>query len=126
VFILYQKDLLRLTPEAALRRQENGPVDEYAARLVEGVAARGEKIDALLQHHVAGWSLDRLGVLERSILRMAVYELLWEPDVPPAVAIDEAVALAKRFCSDEAGALVNGVLGAIAASLDVDSADAQR
>jgi N utilization substance protein B len=126
VFILYQKDLLRLTPEAALRRQENGPVDEYAARLVEGVAARGDKIDALLQQHVAGWTLDRLGVLERSILRMAVYELLWEPDVPPAVAIDEAVALAKRFCSDEAGALVNGVLGAIAASLDVDSADARR
>jgi N utilization substance protein B len=90
-------------------------VDPYARSLVLGVAEEREAIDAVLQRHVAGWSLDRLGTLERSILRLATYELLWEADVPAAVAMDEAVGLAKRFCSDEAGALVNGILGSLAA-----------
>lgn len=125
VFILYQQDLLKLTLETALRKQGSGPLDDYTARLVKGVTARREEIDALLEAHVAGWSLERLGVLERAILRTSVYELLCEPSVPPPVAIDEAVALAKRFCSDEASALVNGVLGAIASSLDCGSAGVQ-
>jgi transcription antitermination protein NusB len=72
---------------------------------------------------VSGWSVDRLGVLERSILRLAVFELLWRDDVPAAVAIDEAVALTKRFCSDEAGALVNGVLGSLIAAKDATRSD---
>ena len=88
----------------------------YARGLVLGVAGELTAIDHALQHHVAGWSLDRLGALERSILRLATYELLWEAGVPEAVAIDEAVRLARRFCSDEAGALVNGILGSIALS----------
>ena len=81
-----------------------------------GAAGQREAIDSLLEQHVAGWSLERLGVLERSILRLATYELLWEAEVPDAVVIDEAVELAKRFCSDEAGSLVNGILGSLAAS----------
>jgi N utilization substance protein B len=85
---------------------------------VMGVARERSDIDSILQEHVSGWSVDRLGVLERSILRLAAFELLWRPDVPAAVAIDEAVALAKRFCSDEAGALVNGVLGSLIAAKD--------
>jgi N utilization substance protein B len=116
VFILYQQDLLELTPGAALRRVDDAGVDRYARGLVLGVAQYLEAIDAVLQQHVAGWSLERLGTLERSVLRLATYELLWEAGVPEAVVIDEAVELAKRFCSDEAGALVNGILGSIAIS----------
>jgi len=81
-----------------------------------GTAREHEGIDEVLKRHVAGWSLERLGTLERSILRLATYELLWEAVVPEAVAIDEAIELAKRFCSDEAGALINGILGSIALS----------
>ena len=118
VFVLYQQDLLKLTPGAAMQRLEGTAMDEYALVLVMGVARRKSEIDAILQEHISGWSVDRLGVLERSILRLAAFELLWRDDVPAAVAIDEAVALAKRFCSDEAGALVNGVLGSLIASND--------
>jgi N utilization substance protein B len=118
VFILYQQDLLELTPGAALQRTGEAAgeaaVDPYARSLVLGVAEEREAIDAVLRRHVAGWSLDRLGTLERSILRLATYELLWEPGVPAPVVMDEAVGLAKRFCSDEAGALVNGILGSLA------------
>ena len=113
VFILYQQDLLKLTAVAALSRMDDGEVDGYARRLVLGVAAKVEDIDGLLALHVAGWSLDRLGVLERAILRVAAYELLWEGEVPQAVVIDEAVTLARRFCSGEASALINGVLGSL-------------
>lgn len=116
VFILYQQDLLELTLGAALRRVDDLAIDRYARGLVLGVAEHLEAIDAVLQQHVARWSLERLGTLERSVLRLAAYELLWEAGVPEAVAIDEAVELAKRFCSDEAGALVNGILGSIAIS----------
>ena len=70
-----------------------------------GVDKESEDIDRMLSEHVTGWSLERLGVLERAILRCAAYELCWEQEVPQAVAIDEAVSLAKRFCSAEAGAL---------------------
>jgi transcription antitermination protein NusB len=126
VFVLYQQDLLRLSSEAAARRRGGTPLDPYASSLVAGVMEQITDIDALLADHLQGWSLERLGVLERSILRVAVYELIWKSDVPSAVAIDEAVALTKRFCSDEAGALVNGVLGSLVAAHDATSADEQR
>jgi N utilization substance protein B len=123
VFILYQQDLLSLTREVAVGRVGPEQVSPYTFRLLTGVDREREGIDRLLAGHVTGWSLDRLGILERAILRTAAYELLWEPDVPEAVAIDEAVVLAKRFCSAEAGALVNGVLGSLAASESRGSGD---
>ena len=111
---MYQQDLLKLETKAALSRDENEDMDEYAARIVKGVASARPRIDGLLESHVSEWSLERLGTLERSILRVATYELLEESDVPVAVVVDEAVNLAKRFCSMEAGALINGILGNVA------------
>ena len=114
VFVLYQQDLLKLGTEAALGRVQDDDLDEYAKSLVRGVSSDGSAVDSLLDMNLSGWSLGRLGVLERAILRVAAYELLEEPEVPVAVAVDEAVNLAKRFCSAEAGALVNGILGSAA------------
>lgn len=121
VFVLYQQDLLSINPDEALARDERMP-DPYTAELVRGVGRHRTEIDETLSRHVEGWSLQRLGVLERAILRLAAYELLREPDVPSAVVIDEAVESAKRFCSDEAGSLVNGVLGSVARSVRVEEA----
>jgi N utilization substance protein B len=122
VFVLYQQDLLGLTPDEALARVGRADVDDYTAQLVQGTGEHRAKIDEVLEKHVEGWSVKRLGVLERASLRLAAYELLWEPEVPPAVVIDEAVESAKRFCSDEAGSLVNGVLGSLAGSARVREA----
>jgi N utilization substance protein B len=116
VFALYRQDLLAVTPEAALLSYSGMDSDSYAGALLRGAARERERVDALLREHLADWSLERLGILERSILRVAVYELLEEVDVPEAVIIDEAVTLAKRYCSAEAGSLVNGVLGSVVAS----------
>jgi transcription antitermination protein NusB len=124
VFILYQQDLLALKPEDALARAADPAADEYTNLLVQGVAAHRAQIDEMLGAHVEGWALSRLGVLERAILRLAAYELVWEPETPAAVVIDEAVGSAKRFCSDEAGSLVNGVLGSLVGSLRKQEAEA--
>jgi len=87
------------------------PVSEYAAELVRGVHAHAEQIDTLLAAHAQGWTLDRMPAVDRNILRIGSYELLWSPDVPAAVAISEAVALAGELSTDDSSSFVNGLLG---------------
>ncbi len=116
VDVLYEADVRGDDRLALLRdRIETGnpPVPDHTVRLVEGVAEHGERIDALIDAHASNWSIDRLPDVDRAILRMAVYELLWADDVPDAVVIDEAVELAKALSTDESPAYVNGVLGGI-------------
>jgi N utilization substance protein B len=107
--LLYQWDLTG-QPLASLF---GGEVDEFARETAEGVAARVEELDRRIDEAAEEWSVDRLGAPERNILRIGVYELE-TGRVPPEVAINEAVELAKRYASDEAGRLVNGILGRIA------------
>lgn len=90
-----------------------GEVDPWALDLAEGVRERAAELDARVTEAATDWSADRLGAVERNILRIALYELE-RGEVPAEVAIDEAVTLAKRFASPEAGRLVNGILGRVA------------
>jgi N utilization substance protein B len=116
VFLLYQSDATDQTMadlvEGQRLREGYGP-DEFTIAAVSGVLAEKEELDAVLEAHSTGWPLDRVAPLERNILRLALWEIQTEA-TPPAVAIDEAVRLAKRYSTDEAGAFVNGVLGAVA------------
>ena len=89
-------------------------VDPFAEELVEGVASARDEIDALLSAHSEHWSLERMARVDRTVLRVATYELLHRPDVPPAAAIDEAVEAAKDLSTEDSGAFVNGILGRIA------------
>ncbi|NEM07806.1 transcription antitermination factor NusB [Geodermatophilus normandii] len=116
VDVLYEADLRGADPVELLRERISDvspPVPDHAVRLVEGVAANNSRIDELIDRHARGWSLERLPDVDRAILRMAVYELLWADDVPDAVVIDEAVELARALSTDDSPAYVNGVLGAI-------------
>ncbi len=88
--------------------------DPFAVSLVEGVAAHEDRIDALVAAAAKGWEIERMPVLDRSILRLATYELMAEPDIPVAVVIDEAVELAKQYSTEFSGGFVNGVLSTIA------------
>jgi N utilization substance protein B len=112
--ILYESDL-RGTDVLATAKdrlaQADPPVPEYAVEIVEGVTARRARIDELLTTYAEGWTLDRMPAVDRNILRVAIYELLWNDDVPDAVAIDEAVELAKELSTDESPRFVNGLLG---------------
>lgn len=93
------------------------PADPYAERLVRGVAHHAERIDGLLGGAARGWGVQRMPSVDRALLRMAVYELLAEPEVPVAVVIDEAVSLAGQFSTEDSGRFVNGVLSAVAAEV---------
>jgi N utilization substance protein B len=119
VDILYEADL-RGSDRAELlaERISDGhpPVSDYTIRLVEGVADHAAEIDRLIDEHTVGWTLERLPDVDRAILRMAVFELLWADDVPDPVVIDEAVELAKTLSTDDSPGFLNGVLGAIAAA----------
>src|SRR3954447_12059179 len=84
----------------------------FTKELVEGVEVEQEDIDALIERYSEGWTLDRIAPVERSILRVALHEMLHRTDVPDEVAIDEAVEAAKELCSAEAPRFVNGILGA--------------
>ena len=109
LFLLYQWDLTR-QPLASLYE---GEVDPFARELAEAVIERAEELDREITESADDWSADRLGALERNILRIGMYELARD-DVPVEVAINEAVELAKRYASDDAARLVNGILGRIA------------
>jgi N utilization substance protein B len=90
------------------------PPDPLAVLLTEGVQEHHERIDALIGAHARGWTLARMPVIDRTVMRIATFELLERPDVPSAVVLNEAVELAKRFSTDDSGRFVNGVLSAIA------------
>jgi transcription antitermination protein NusB len=108
VFLLYQWDVTE-TPLGSLFE---GEVDEYTKRVAEAVAAHAAEIDARITAASTDWPADRLGAVERNVLRVAVEELD-AAEVPHEVVLDEAVTLAKRYASDDAGKLVNGILGRI-------------
>jgi N utilization substance protein B len=108
LFLLYQWDVTG-QPLASLYE---GEVDPFARETAEAVAARTPELDSRITQAAEGWTADRLGVIERNILRIALHEIDGE-DVPDEVAIDEAVTLAKRYATDDAARLVNGILGRI-------------
>jgi transcription antitermination protein NusB len=93
------------------------PVDpdtrNFADSLVRGTKQHQGKTDQLITQYAEHWDLDRMAVVDRNILRLAVHELLWQPDVPPKVAINEAIDIAKKFGTRESGRFINGVLDRI-------------
>ncbi|HSZ31625.1 MAG TPA: transcription antitermination factor NusB [Pseudonocardiaceae bacterium] len=99
-----------LEERSAAKADDGPPVPEYAAELVRGVQAHREQIDELLATYAEGWTLDRMPAVDRNILRIGAYELLWADDVPDGVAINEAVELAKDLSTDGSPAFVNGLL----------------
>ena len=109
LFLLYQWDLTG-QPLTALYE---GEPDEFALGLAEAVSARAEELDLRITECAEDWTADRLGTLERNILRIGIHELE-EESVPPEVAMNEAVVLAKRYASEDAGRLVNGILARVA------------
>ena len=108
--------LLENTADLVADRQNQDEIFGYARTIVDGVIEHNEEIDDLLETYSQGWSLDRMPNLDRAILRVAVWEILHNDEVPDAVAINEAVDLAKELSTDDSGSFVNGLLSRIAAT----------
>lgn len=121
--MLFQIDVTAAAPAEVFPgfwagQEAEGDVREFAERLVLGVARRRRELDAVVTASSEHWRIERMAVVDRNVLRMAVFELLHHRDTPAAVVIDEAIEVAKRFGGDESGAFVNGVLDAIRRSFD--------
>ena len=117
---LYEADIrgesaVDVLSETTQRRSDDGQaaMNAYVTEIVDGVTAHREYIDELLGSYSMGWSLERMPAVDRAILRIGTYELLWRDDVPDAVAISEAVALAQELSTEESSSFVNGLLGRI-------------
>jgi N utilization substance protein B len=109
VVALYQQDVTGRPLDQLLDRNAT----LFTKELTEGVEVEREELDALIEKHAEGWTLDRIAPLERNILRVALHELLHRTDIPDEVAIDEAVEATKELCSAEAPKFVNGILGTV-------------
>lgn len=123
VQVLYTGEIRGESPSAVAEQDaqviDEGPLPEYAMRLVQGWEAHRAGIDERLASTSENWSLARMPIVDRSILRIAVYEMLYVDDVPTSVAINEAVELAKEFgAEDESPRFVNGVLGRISKAME--------
>jgi N utilization substance protein B len=118
VDLLYESDLRGMDPVALLAERVGAsdvpPISDYAVTLVQGVVAHREDIDRMLTEQARGWTLDRMPAVDRAVLRLGLFELLFSDEVDDAVAIDEAIELARALSTDDSPRFVNGVLGAIA------------
>lgn len=115
--ILYEAEIRRVPVLDLLAERSQAadpPVSQYAAELVRGVHEHAGRIDGLLARYAEGWALERMPAVDRNVLRIGAYELLWRPEVPDGVAISEAVVLAGDLSTDASSAFVNGLLARLA------------
>ena len=115
---LYQMDITKDSPDQALKiffRHHRVAVSSqpFVSRLVQGTVEHLIRIDELLGQHATNWTLNRMAIVDRNILRLGIFELLFESETPPKVVINEAVELAKRFGTADSGKFVNGVLDSV-------------
>jgi N utilization substance protein B len=118
--ILFQLDIRKEKPSAAVLRPfwaEYDPDDEvkaFAEEIIKGTFKHLSKINEMLHQCAKNWSIDRMAVVDRNVLRMAVYEILYRVDIPTSVTINEAIEIAKKYGTDDSGAFVNGILDRVA------------
>jgi N utilization substance protein B len=123
--ILYQADVTTEDPRAVLQAWTDAgrAVGSFTEELVAGVREHRPELDDLLDRHSEGWSIERMAALDRTILRVALFELLHRSDVPPSAAISEAVEAASELSAEASSRFVNGILGRIAAELPAPASD---
>lgn len=118
VDVLFEADQRGIAPVTLLAERIAEPgteaaLPQYAVEVVEGVVARLARIDEVLASHSHGWTIDRMPAVDRAVLRVGTWEILFNDDVPDAVAVDEAVDLVKALSTDESPSFVNGLLGRV-------------
>ena len=114
--VLFESEVRGLPLDGTLEDRlaaQDPPIGDYSVQLVRGILEHQERIDELLTTYAQGWTLDRMPGVDRNVLRLGVYELLYAEDVPDAVAMSEAVAMVRELSTDESPSFVNGVLGGI-------------
>ena len=120
--LLYGADLREISLNAAIAMEAERALKEpsraaswaYARTIVEGIAEHGDEIDELIETYAQGWTINRMPVLDRAIVRIGIWEVMFNDEIPDAVAISEAVEAAKEFSTEDSAGFVNGLLGRVA------------
>ena len=125
--ILFQVDMAQVDPaEAIAAAFAEGDYEDdtlaFAQQLVLGAAQHRAGVDEVIARYARGWTLERMANIDRNVLRLATYEILYLPDIPPSVTVDEAVEMAKKYSTAESGRFVNGILGNLLRHLDEEMA----
>ena len=112
--LLYEADIRKVDPARLLEQRTDIEIRDFASQILTLVAQHRQKIDELIATYARGWDMDRMPAVDRNILRIAIAELIWSADVPEAVAISEALDLAKELSTDESAGFIHGLLAQIA------------
>jgi N utilization substance protein B len=123
--LLYEADIRNANPAAILESRETTeegpdarPIREFTRELIGGVVENSRKIDELIATYAQGWDMDRLATVDRNILRLGIYEIIWSDDVADGIAIDEALTLAQELSTDDSATFIHGLLGKISSIKD--------
>jgi N utilization substance protein B len=123
--LLYEADIRGANPSAILESREvteegpdARPIREFTRELIAGVVEHSRKIDELIATYAQGWDMDRLAAVDRNILRLGIYEIIWSDDVADGIAIDEAITLAQELSTDDSSTFIHGLLGKISSIKD--------
>ena len=123
--LLYEADIRSANPAAILETRETTeegpdarPIREVTRELIGGVVENSRKIDELIATYAQGWDMDRLATVDRNILRLGIYEIIWSDDVADGIAIDEALTLAQELSTDDSATFIHGLLGKISSIKD--------
>jgi N utilization substance protein B len=123
--LLYEADIRNANPAAILETRETTeegpdarPIREFTRELIGGVVENSRKIDELIATYAQGWDMDRLATVDRNILRLGIYEIIWSDDVADGIAIDEALTLAQELSTDDSATFIHGLLGKISSIKD--------
>ena len=123
--ILYESDIRSAAADKILESREvleegpdARPIREFTRELIGGVVSNKRKIDELITTYTQGWDMDRLAAVDRNILRLGIYEIIWSDEVADGIAIDEAITLAKELSTDDSATFIHGLLGKISSIKD--------
>lgn len=122
--VLYQSETGEVTVEDIVAKKlfwRGAALPDFSVQILEGIGANRERVDEVISESTDNWALDRMSIVDRNILRIAIYEMMFETDIPPSVSVNEAVELAKVYGSADSGKFVNGVLGRVAHDLEQEA-----
>ena len=122
--IIYQYDLSREDIEEILQsywshNSLSGDIVSFADEIVKGTVEHMKEIDQTIEKHAENWSLERIGMVEKAVLRIAIYELIYRDDIPPKVSINEAIEIERKFGSEDSTSFINGILDKVKRDMEV-------
>lgn len=122
LFCLYQSDLLDIDVDELIKMdlKNKKNIDQFTLKLVKGVKNNFENLNEIINLHSSNWQIDRMSILDRNMLRIALYEIMFEQEIPLKVTINEAIEISKKYGTNESGKFVNGILGKVVEEMKID------